>query len=41
MTLTDFIIVFVTTIIVCSIIYKMIKSKEDDSCNRCSYAKKK
>jgi hypothetical protein len=39
MTLADFIIVLITTVILFLIIYNMVKHKDESICRRCAYAK--
>lgn len=41
MTFTDIVILIVTITIVSFIVYHMIRHKDEGSCDRCSYAKKK
>jgi len=41
MTFTDVIILGLTVAIAGLILYRMMRKKEDSSCSRCSYAKKK
>lgn len=41
MTFTDIIILFITTLFVGGVLYRMTRRKDESSCRKCSYAKKR